>query len=143
MKPYQYKPGTKESGNCWTSLSDDLNSIALENLLFSTTQKSVRDRFKNIMNKYKKKIRQQEASSGGVDENTELDNLIENIKGESDAAIQALGNAALEKEKKIFNKMLKMLRTLEKWRWRYFQSQEREKGLMIIGRPNETMVLKL
>ena len=44
IKLYQYKPGTKESGNAWNLVSEDLNST--QDLIFSTTQKYVHDRFR-------------------------------------------------------------------------------------------------
>ena len=39
------KAGTKESGNSWSLVSQDLN-LLLE-IVFNTTQKSVRDRYAN------------------------------------------------------------------------------------------------
>ena len=89
IKPYQYKPGTKESDTAWTNVSHDLKSITLTWVSFSTTQTSVRDRYRLLMDKYKKKIRQQEASSGTNEEATEMDNLLENIKEESEVSLQS------------------------------------------------------
>ena len=97
IKPYQHKPGSKESGNAWTSVSDDLNCIT-DVCLFSTTQKSVRDRYRLLLEKYKKKMRQQEASSGSNDEPTELDNLLENIKEEVDVSVSIHTKISNEKE---------------------------------------------
>ena len=43
MKPYQFRPGSKESGNAWSSIADDLNTVT--EVIFYVSQKSVRDRF--------------------------------------------------------------------------------------------------
>ena len=103
MKPYQFKPGTKESGTAWTSVSDDLNAINLSGSSFSTTQKSVRDRHKLLLDKFKKMVRQQEGSSGTNEEQTELDNLLENIKEEVEVAVQNHAKNTLVKEQSLQN----------------------------------------
>ena len=61
IKPYRYKAGTKESGNSWSLASQDLN-LLLE-IVFNTTQKPVRDRYRLLIDKNKKKMREQEGSS--------------------------------------------------------------------------------
>ena len=79
VKPYQFKPSTKQSGAAWTSVSEDLNAINMSaNSPFVTTQKSVRDRYKYLLADFKTRMRLQEASSGTNEEQTELDNLLEN-----------------------------------------------------------------
>ena len=53
IKPYQFKPGSKESDSAWSAVADDLNVI--QEVLFFTNQKSVRDRFRLLIDKHKKK----------------------------------------------------------------------------------------
>ena len=53
IKPHQFKSRSKESGASWKMVSEDLNTIT--ELNFSTTQKSVRDRYRLLIEKQKKK----------------------------------------------------------------------------------------
>ena len=67
----------------WNLVSEDLNST--QDLIFSTTQKHVRDRFRLLVDKHKKqktKMREEEASSGLQFVETELDNILRNINDE-------------------------------------------------------------
>ena len=95
MKPYQFKPGTKESGTAWSSVSDDLNDINLSGSSIST------DRHKLVLDKFKKNVRQQEGSSGTNEEQTELDNLLEYIKEEVEVHVQDHSKNTLEKEQSL------------------------------------------
>jgi len=94
IQPYKFKPGSKESGHAWSTISTDLNKVS--EVKFCTTQKSVRDRYKLLLEKHNKKMRAQLGASGSNDEATELDNLLENIKGESDVCIQNFEKASQE-----------------------------------------------
>ena len=87
IKPYQFKSGSKESGNAWSLIATNLNA-AKENE-FLVTQKSVRDRYKLLLTKHKRKMREQEGASGSNEEETELDNLLENIKEESEVCLES------------------------------------------------------
>ena len=80
IKPYQYKPGSKDSGNVWSSIADDLNKIS--EVPFDVNQKDVRDRCRNLLEKTQKKMRREEGESGFNEEDTELDNLLQNITEE-------------------------------------------------------------
>lgn len=84
MKPYKFKPGSTERGNAWTSIAVDLG--ALEDITFNVTQKSVRDRYRLLVEKHKRKMRSQEGESGSTTEETELDQLLQNITEEADEA---------------------------------------------------------
>ena len=101
IKPYQYKPNTKESGNAWSMVSDDLN--AMQDPVFTTSQKSVRDRHRLLITKYKQKMRAQENPSGITDEETELDNLLENIKEEADIASETHDAQSKQKQEQLEN----------------------------------------
>ena len=62
LRPYQFKPGSKESGNAWSSIASDLGE--LQEVSFTVTQKSVRDRYRLLLEKHKRKMRTQEGESG-------------------------------------------------------------------------------
>ena len=74
IRPYQFKSCSKESGN----ESMDLNAV--QEVKVTTTQKSVRDRFKLLLDKHNKKMRTQIGASGSVATSTELDILLSEIK---------------------------------------------------------------
>ena len=78
MKPYKFKPGSTERGNAWTSVAVDLG--ALEDITFNVTQKSVRDRYRLLVEKHKRKMRSQEGESGSNTEETKLDQLIKKTR---------------------------------------------------------------
>ena len=86
MKPYNFKPSTKESGAAWTAVADDLNKV--EEVKFDVTQKSVRDRTKILVSNFKRKMRSQEAASGSVEEPSEWDLVMEEVSNEMDEAAE-------------------------------------------------------
>ena len=116
VRPYQFKTGSKESGGAWSMISDDLNII--QELSFNTTQKSVRDRYRLLLDKYNKKNRQQLAASGSVETETELDQLLRNIKEESDTCLEEFEKISQEKQNKIDNekKQAEDIRNKATWR---------------------------
>ena len=95
IKPYQFKPGSKESGNAWNLVSENANSN--KDLTFMTSQKSVRDRFKLLCDKHKRKMREEESSSGLHFEESELDNLLQNIIDEMKNFLETHENQTKEK----------------------------------------------
>lgn len=115
IQPYQYRSGSKESGNAWTSISTDLNSIV--EVKFNTTRKSVRDRYKLLLDKYNKKMRTQLGASGSSENPTELDEILENIKGEAGTFIEGFERAAEELSAKK-KQMLKTQKRYDKRLWR-------------------------
>ena len=48
---YQYKPGSRESGNAWSYIAEDLNKIS--KVHFDVNQKGVRDRCRNLPENHK------------------------------------------------------------------------------------------
>jgi len=99
MKPYRFKPGTKDSGSAWTAVASDLNSITEVN--FNVNQKGVRDRSKLLIDKFKRRMREEENSSGTVQEPTEIDNLLEEIKSESEVAAEQFDTMNQNKQKQV------------------------------------------
>ena len=97
MKPYNFKPGTKESGAAWTAVADDLNKIT--EIKFNVNQKSVRDHTKTMIANHKRKMRNQIADSGSVENPTELDLLLAEISNEMDEAAEKYENMNTNKKK--------------------------------------------
>ena len=74
-----------ESGASWMMVSEDLNMIP--ELNFSTTQKSVRDRYHLLIEKHKKKQCNEINSSGTVSEEKEID-ILPNIVEKAEVFLQ-------------------------------------------------------
>ena len=83
MKPYQFKAGSPQSGNAWKNIASDLCEV--KEIAFSVNQKSVRDRYWLLSEKHKE-VRAQEGSSESNTDETELDQLLQNIMEESQEA---------------------------------------------------------
>ena len=98
IKPYQFKPGSACSGNAWTSIANDL--CAVEELCFTVNQKSVRDRYRLLIDRHKKKMRAQESESGSTTDETELDQLLQNILEETEEALSTYDKETKEKQDK-------------------------------------------
>lgn len=90
IKPYQFKPGSTYSGNAWTSIANDL--CAVEEISFTVNQKSVRDRYRLLLDKHEKKMRAQESESGSITGETELHQLFQNILEETEEALSSYDN---------------------------------------------------
>ena len=99
MRPWTFKPGTKESGHAWTSVAQDLNNI--KELKFTVNQKSVRDHTKLLLEKYNQRMKDQENESGGNEEPTELDVALFNIKSEWNEAKERYDEMTSGKIKEI------------------------------------------
>ena len=72
----------------------DLNTV--KEVKFTTSQKSVRDRYKLLLEKHNKKMRMQIGESGSVAVETELDNLLSNIKEEAETFQEEIDKATQE-----------------------------------------------
>ena len=118
VKPYQYKAGSKESGNTWTVIAENLNSTS--EVSFNTSQKSVRDRYRLLLDKHVKKMHKQEMESGSNEEETELDILLESIKEEAAVAQESHKEMTAEKQKNITDEIKKAedvrLTAMESWK---------------------------
>ena len=98
MKPYQFKSGSPQSGNAWKNIASDLCEV--KEITFNVNQKSVRDRYRLLAEKHKKKMRVQEGSSGSNTDETELDQLLQNIVEESEEASENYEKDTKEKQEK-------------------------------------------
>ena len=73
---FQTISGSRERGNSWENIAINLNAY----IDFIVTLRAVRDRFTNIMRKYKSKARQKIAGSGlGGEELNEYEQLLEDL----------------------------------------------------------------
>ena len=96
-EPFNNGRGSLEGGKVWETIAETLN--ALDDPTFHVTQKSVRDRYKNLADNYKKKVASQDKQSGIDVEETEVDvalaDLIERFnEGDQEFAKQSNGKKA-------------------------------------------------
>ena len=77
-QPYKFKERTVERGKIWEEISNHLNTC--ETAKFRVNKRSVRERFKLIKEKFRRKIREEEKSSGiDVEPTSELEQALEEI----------------------------------------------------------------
>ena len=77
-QPFKFKERTVERGKTWEEISKYLNTC--ETAKFRVNKRSVRERFKLIKEKFKRKIREEEKSSGiDVEPTSELEQALEEI----------------------------------------------------------------
>ena len=104
IEPCIHKPFSKERGNAWTLIGENLNK--LQNPIFKVTKRAFRDRFPKLLGNFKKTERE-EARASGI-EGTEVDEICQglaDIKERMEEAASAWKDAnAKEKEKENHNK---------------------------------------
>ena len=74
---FNTKKSSTERGKVWESLADKLCDIRQPS--FRVDQRSVRDHYKKLISKYKRKIREELNASGTSQEQSELDVMLEEI----------------------------------------------------------------
>lgn len=62
MEPFRFRPRTKESGNAWSQVAEDLKQITSLNM--NVDQRAVRDRYKILKSHFLQKMREEEKGSG-------------------------------------------------------------------------------
>lgn len=77
IEPYKFKKGSNERGRLWTQVAECLNKV--DEVKFKVKQRGVRERFEGLQSKYLEKIKNEERATGISPEQTELDQLIEEI----------------------------------------------------------------
>ena len=77
IEPYSAKPRTAQRGQLWKDIADRLNCLSEHK--FNVTQRAVRDRFKLLSEKFKRKMAAEKVASGINPEVSELDVLLEEI----------------------------------------------------------------
>ena len=76
-EPYKHRKGSIERGKVWELIGDALNQMAEPN--FRVTARSVRDHLKNLIDNYKRKVREEEKASGISPEESEIDVALADI----------------------------------------------------------------
>lgn len=115
------RKGSTERGKIWSQIAERLNEAS--SCKFTVGQKSLRDRLKLLMQKYKQKMRREERASGIDTEMTEIDVMLEEICGKEEVAEQTdeSEKKKAKAEKETAEKMrLKAMETLR-------ESQKRNK----------------
>lgn len=75
-EPWRFKAYTRERGQAWETIVENLKSIESPKFSANLKPSSVRDRYNLLQRKFKKKEREEEAASGISPEATEIDKLM-------------------------------------------------------------------
>ena len=97
IEQYQFKLGSPERGKAWETISSHLNATSYPK--FRVTPRSVRDRYNLLTKKFQVRLNKEERASGISDDNSELENLLEEILEKERAAKEKLEND--DEDKKI------------------------------------------
>ena len=77
-QPFKFKERTVERGKIWNEIANRLNNC--QTLKFRVNKRSVRERFKLMKEKFKRKIQEEEKASGiDVEPASELEQALEDI----------------------------------------------------------------
>ena len=98
VEPYTAKPRTNQRGQLWNKIAENLNKLAEPK--FSVAQRSVRDRFKLLVDKFKKRMASEERGSGISPEMSELETPLEEIIELEESYTGELFNETVEKKRK-------------------------------------------
>lgn len=77
FEPFKFKPRTKERGNAWKMVAENLNQLDSEK--FKVDQRAVRERFGILKTHFETKTREELKASGIAPENDEIMNALEDI----------------------------------------------------------------
>ena len=101
IEPYQFKLRSPERGKAWETISSHLNATSYPK--FRVTPRSVRDRYNLLTKKFQVRLNKEERASGISDDNSEFDNLLEEILEKEKAAKEKLENDGEDKKKSLAN----------------------------------------
>ena len=100
FEPWEQRYGSPERGLVWKQIADSLTSY--EEAKFKILDsRSVRDRYKALVKKYKKKESEELCASGISPEHTELDDAIHNAIQRFDEADKLHKQATKHKKEKL------------------------------------------
>ena len=111
IEPYQFKLRSPERGKAWETISSHLN--ATSHPKFRVTPRSVRDRYNLLTKKFQVRLNREEGASGISDDNSELDNLLEEILEKEKAAKEKLDNDEEDKKKNLLRMRRRQLKICE------------------------------
>ena len=105
VEPYRHKEKTRERGVSWTQISDNLNLIPG----FTVNIRAVRERFKLLEGKYKKKNNEELKATGISPDISELDTLLEEIIARiKEVTFEDDGNKKKEQDEKKLGEDIRM-----------------------------------
>ena len=131
LEPYQHKPGSRESGGAWEKIAENLRKI--DSPRFLVTQRSVRDRFKLLISRFKVSQRKELAASGINPKPSELESGLEAILDKMTSYNENREKETEEKEKAMKDKKSaedmrkKAMETLGQTKKRKSEGCEKEK----------------
>ena len=100
LNPYSTKKGSTMRSGIWEKIADNLNKCSVPK--FSVDKRSVRDHVGNLVNKLKKKLRDEEKATGiAPDEPSELDNALDTIIALEESADAEVHEADTVRAKKV------------------------------------------
>ena len=123
-EPYRYKTGTRERGQAWDKVAQELNLI--EGICFVVDQRAVRERYAKLERNYKQKMAAEERVSGVNPELTELNEAVASIIERKEGAEEELAR----REENNANLIDKERKTAESVRKRSMErlAETRERG---------------
>ena len=119
IEPYQFKLRSTERGKAWETISSHLN--ATSHPKFRVTPRSVRDRY-NLTKKFQVRLNREERASGISDDNSELDNLLEEILEKEKAAKEKLDNDD-EDKRNLLRMKRRQMKICENMHWNGLDKQ--------------------
>ena len=125
IEPYQYKL-SPERGKAWETIASHLN--ATSNPKFRVTQRSFRDRYNFLTKKFQIRLNRKERASGISDDNSELDNLLEEILEKEKAAKEKLDNDVEDKRKNLLGMRRRQLKIYKNVHWNGLGKQLNERA---------------
>ena len=120
IEPYQFKLRSTERGKAWETISSHLN--ATSHPKFRVTPRSVRDRYNLLTKKFQVRLNREERASGISDDNSELDNLLEEILEKEKAAKEKLDNDD-EDKRNLLRMKRRQMKICENMHWNGLDKQ--------------------
>ena len=114
IEPYQVKLRSTERGKAWETISSHLN--ATSHPKFRVTPPSVRDRYNLLTKKFQVRLNREERATGISDDNSELDNLLEEILEKEKAAKEKLDNDD-EDKRNLLRMKRRQMKICENMHW--------------------------
>ena len=107
IQPWIHRHGSVERGLAWDEIDAILNSL-LEEPFFKATPRSVRDRYRLLVKKYKSIWRAENKASGIAPNHTDADEALYDLIERFDEADAARQKATAEKKSKVEEELLQV-----------------------------------
>ncbi|XP_031572257.1 uncharacterized protein LOC116306353 [Actinia tenebrosa] len=146
VEPYNAKERTTQRAQLWQQVADNLNNH--HSPKFKVDKRAVRDHLNMIIEKFKKKMKNEESTSGISPELTELDALLEEVIGRIEVANEVVQvekdktKEKMEKEKKEAEDVrLKAMEKLAELRLRKKVGMKNQKRKSVNGEDQMELIL--